>query len=1123
MKTLCSILCLALLGVTPLSAQLVVNSAVTPQQLVNAFIGAGLTVSNITMNCPTGAYGTFNGTASNIGMANGALLTTGTVQNAVGPNTIGSQTWCNGTIFSDPQLTSIEPLATEDVCILEFDIVPSCSTLTINFVFGSEEYPEFVFSGFNDAFGFFITGPGPSPTCTPGFYNNTNVATLPDNITQVSIDNVNNINNSTYYFDNTGGMTVQYDGFTVVLTRVVDLCPCQSYHFKIAIADAGDCSYDSGVFLDFMSCQSGLVGTASSTPANCGCTGSVTANPSGGNPPYTYLWSPGNQTTQTVTGLCPGTYTVTIDDGGTCTNPITATVTVTGTAVTATASSSSPACFGGTGTATATPNGGTAPYTYSWSPSGGTNQTATGLGSGTYTVTITDANGCTATSTVTINIPSALNVTQGPVTNPTCGNANGSASVSVTGGTPGYTYNWSPSGGTNASATGLSAGTYTVTITDANGCTSTSVFTLTTSSGLSLSVSNITNPLCFGNATGSATANPTGGTSPYTFLWNPSGQTNATATGLGAGTYTVTVTDAVGCSTTQLVTITQPSQVTASANMTAVLCNGNSDGTATATAGGGTPGYSYLWSPSGGTNANATGLSAGTYTVTVTDANGCSTTTTVTVTQPTVLSASVTGVINATCGNNNGSATANGSGGTGPYTYSWAPSGNTAQTETGLGAGTYTVTITDANGCTGTATCSITQSTVSLSASGATTICIGQTANLSSNASGGSAPYTYLWQPVNQSGANISVTPTTTTTYTVTVTDANGCTNTATVTVNVNPPLLVTAVTPNAICAGGSSTINANGTGGNGNYSYNWLPSGTGSSITVSPTTTTTYTVILTDNCGTPQATATVTVTVNQPPTVCFTGTTTICPNDCVNFTNCTTGGSTYSWSFVGGTPSSSTSQSPTNICYATPGSYNVVLTATSAAGCVSTLTQTNVVTVAQQPVAAFSTGGTLFNGVPQSICVTESSTNSTSWSWTTAVGNSTQQSPCFTFTDSGTYCITLNVQNAAGCTDSTIQCFTIIIENFELIIPNVFTPNADNTNDVFSITHEGVKTLDIVIFNRWGARIYEGSMLTTGWDGKMLNGKYAEDGTYYYVLTGLKFNDEAISESGFISLLGKK
>ncbi|WP_035662658.1 SprB repeat-containing protein, partial [Flavobacterium seoulense] len=315
--------------------------------------------------------------------------------------------------------------------------------------------------------------------------------------------------------------------------------------------------------------------------------------------------------------------------------------------------------------------GGTPSYTYSWAPSGGTAATATGLAAGTYTVTVTDANACQATRSFTITQPTALNTTAGTKTDVSCnGGSNGTATVAPTGGTPSYTYSWAPSGGTAATATGLAAGTYTCTITDANGCQGTKSFTITQPTALNTTAGTKTDVSCNGGSNGTATVSPTGGTPSYTYSWAPSGGTAATATGLAAGTYTVTVTDANGCQGTKSFTITQPSALnTTAGSKTDVSCNGGSNGTATVSPTGGTPSYTYSWAPSGGTAATATGLAAGTYTVTVTDANGCQGTKSFTIAQPTALSLTTGGgKTDVSCnGGSNGTATVAPTGGTPSY------------------------------------------------------------------------------------------------------------------------------------------------------------------------------------------------------------------------------------------------------------------------------------------------------------------------------------------------------------------------------------------------------------------------------------------------------------------------
>src|SRR5690606_11854273 len=325
------------------------------------------------------------------------------------------------------------------------------------------------------------------------------------------------------------------------------------------------------------------------------------------------------------------------------------------------------ACNGGsTGSLTVTASGGAANYNYTWSNGSTTTNTSSStntisaLSAGTYNVTIEDSNGCTATASATITQPTAaLSLTPSSQTNIACfGGATGAASVNVaTGGTGSYTYNWTPgnpTGDGTTSVTGLTAGTWTCTVTDANSCTSSVNFTITQpTAALSVSQASQTNIACKDGATGAASVNATGGTGPYNYNWtpgNPTGDGTASVTGLTAGTWTCTVTDSNNCTASVNFTVTEPTTVlSASATATNVSCNGGSNGAVDLTVTGGIAPYTYAWSNSAVTQ-DMTDLEAGTYSVTVTDANGCTTTTSVTVFEPMELTASAVVDSNQTCG-----------------------------------------------------------------------------------------------------------------------------------------------------------------------------------------------------------------------------------------------------------------------------------------------------------------------------------------------------------------------------------------------------------------------------------------------------------------------------------------
>jgi hypothetical protein len=394
-----------------------------------------------------------------------------------------------------------------------------------------------------------------------------------------------------------------------------------------------------------------------------GNNGAVDLTVSGGVTPYTYVWNNG-ATTQDISSLIAGTYTVTVTDANSCTKTISATVTQPSAPLALTETHVNVLCFGNaTGSIDLSVTGGTTPYTYAWSNSA-TTQDLANLVAGTYTVTVTDANACTKTLSATITQPSAGLTASATTVNSTCGNANGSVDLTVTGGTSPYTYLWS-NNATTQDLSNVLAGTYTVTVTDNNGCTKTTSATVNNTGGPSLSETHV-NVLCYGNNTGSIDLSVSGGTAPYTYAWT-GGTTTQDRSNLVAGTYCVTVTDANACSATVCVNITQPADLVLSETHVNLLCYGTSTGSIDLSVTGGVSPYTYAWA-GGATTQDRNGLMAGTYTVTVTDANNCSKTLSATITQPTDISP-VFLTNHVTCfGGNNGSIDLSVSGGTPGYT-----------------------------------------------------------------------------------------------------------------------------------------------------------------------------------------------------------------------------------------------------------------------------------------------------------------------------------------------------------------------------------------------------------------------------------------------------------------------
>jgi gliding motility-associated-like protein len=793
--------------------------------------------------------------------------------------------------------------------------------------------------------------------------------------------------------------------------------------------------------------------------------------------------------------------------------------------------------------ATFTASGG---ISYTWSPAMGLSSTTGSVVSAnpssyqTYTIIGTDVNGCHDTAITSIVVNPLPVATVSSFTNVSCfGGNNGGVLVGVTNGLAPYHYLWT-NGGTSAKDSMLIQGTYSLTVTDTNGCKGSTSQLITQPALLVATITSFKNDSCYGTHNGNAVVGITGGTGPYGCTWPTTMpvQLNDTAINLAVGSYTVNVTDAKGCTTNTMVTITQPALLVDSiVSFKNDSCFGTHNGSAIIGAVGGTKPYTYSWStvPSQST-AVASNLFAGTYTAAIIDANGCHDTAVVTIKQPTLLVASIASFKNDSCfGDKNGNAVTVTVGGTRPYTYLWNTTpAQVDSTASNLPAGTYTATVIDAHACKDTAVVKITQPTLLTVSSASTTICISNTTTLTANQAGGTQGYTTLWNNVAGTPTNV-VSPITTTTYTVKVVDAKGCKDSNTVTVFVRNPLSFFAVSRDtAKCNGFSTNLNATGKGGDNSFTYTWhfgTDSIISQNIVVTPSVTTIYTLTLTDGCGTsPSADTTVKITINPLPHIAFTSNKQNgCYPLCVQFANTTTispipAADTIKYSWSDGKHISNAINP--SWCYNAAGVFTVSLTATSGKGCVSDTSIPKMITVYNHPKAQFYTSPVNPTILDPTIQFTDASyapsSSITNIFWQT-FGDGTDSTsilpkPVHTYRDTGTYCITLIATNTYGCKDTNTECI-FIKPYFTLYIPNAFSPNGDGDNDIFTAVGDYIFDFDMKIFDRWGGLIYHSTHVNNGWNGSM-QGRAAIEDVYVYVISATDYHNKSYSYKGTVTLI---
>ena len=591
-------------------------------------------------------------------------------------------------------------------------------------------------------------------------------------------------------------------------------------NYIVTVTDANGCSITTSTAISQPA--SALAVSASAT--NVGCfganTGAINLGVTGGTGPYNYNWNDG-ATTQNRIGLSAGSYDVTVTDAKGCSAITPAIITQPVAAISATTATTNALCFGGnTGAINLTVAGGTTPYAFNWG-GGVVAQNRNNMAAGNYNVTITDANGCSLSASANVGQPLAALLASAQSNSINCfGGNSGSVSLQITGGTAPYAYNWT-GGITTAQLTNISAGSYSVTITDAHGC-SASIVTSVLQPASAVNVATaVVNVGCYGDTSGIITVATTGGTSPYNYSWSD-GSVLSNRNALTAGSYVLTVVDANGCTATISATVSQPQPLHALAAVHNVSCNPGADGSISVTATGGTQPYSYKWD-GGITTRNRTQLAAGNYPVTVTDANGCNVVNLNAVTQPAAIVVSLNPTMVSCYNGNNGAISLTATGGTSPYAFNWGGS-VTSQNRAQLAAGNYTVTLTDANACMAIASAAITQPGSGLTAS--TTVrdvnCYGgNNGSIQVLVNGGTAPYAFNWTGGDTAQ---SLSGLTAGTYHVTVSDGNGCGTAASgVITQPNSGLVISTSPTNVNCNGGNNgAVNVTVTGGTSPYYFGW-------------------------------------------------------------------------------------------------------------------------------------------------------------------------------------------------------------------------------------------------------------------------------------------------------------
>ncbi|MEY3051870.1 MAG: hypothetical protein RLY31_1655 [Bacteroidota bacterium] len=1005
---------------SPLSkmANLSVASGFSDQHLVQeVFIGGGcFDVNNVAGIGPAGSKGTFSNGGASIFIDDGVIISSGSIINAPGPNNSNSAGNNAGGGSNDPDLAILTGGNLFDVTGIEFDFQPTINTIEFDYVFASEEYCEYAppnNSGFNDVFGFFISGPG----INGGFsFNGQNISVLPNSSINVSINNVNPVTNSGYFVGNQSncGSTwnmddIQFDGFTTLLTAVANVIPCETYRIRLMVADVGDGIYDSAVFLRANSFSAGGTGVGEASSVTTG--------------------------TNVIYENCNDGFIIFNRAGGDINMPLILDYTI------------SP-------NSTATPGDDYVPLSGSVViPPGMTswqvpiNVFNDNIPEGIETIILSITNSCSCSSLemeIEIHDPPPLEASLPDFQ--VCEGVPIILEPVVDGGIPNNPYSFAWDNGSTSPVLAVvptSSGSYTVTVTDACGTTATATSNVSVSP-IPTAILSGSGLLCPSNPnTAVEVSIQFTGEGPWEFVLQLDGvpQPPVVTTDnpyvfqvSSVGTYqlesVLSVTGNCQGAVAGIAAIVM-SNLEANASSTPAGCTGN--GTISVFPAGGSSPYSYEWSNGAPNQQSATNLPAGTYSVTVTDSEGCSYFLEETVASIASLDISATPNGSADCLQpTGGSIDLSIIGGTQPFDFLWTNGIGNIQNPSGLPGGTYEVTVTDAAGCTASASATIPENfdlpNAVASAPFLLTCILPNVQVLGSGSEEGPA-FSYQWSgpgvvgPSNEINATVNLPGS----YSLTVTNTdNGCTASATTEVSANYELpLAIAIGGELSCTVSEITLDGSLSSAGPNFSYLWSGPGiVNGELSTTPTVNQagSYTLLVTDTTNGCTHSATTEVTLDNSLPIAFIQSPV--PLNCQDSVITLNGSGSsagpniaYEWSWNNVPLPESSNLLQTN----QPGTYQLTVTNTDN-GCASLASVTVVQDLSGPTVSASADGqldcNTTSVGLAGSV---DGNPANFSFAWSTADGIvlSGANSPSATAGAAGTYVLTVT-DLANGCSSET-------------------------------------------------------------------------------------------------------